>query len=110
MDVSSLFPISILCNKKAKMKGGVTLSTNRTLTVTFQMYIGSEPPEINDWTTIVSEQVASNSPYIYHFNLNMSDINPSLTTNGYLYFRMIHGEEHSDYTTYATVGYLQIES
>ena len=72
------------------------------------MYIGNGAPSGDDWITVVSHQVPESTPYTYIGDINISDINTSGTTDGKIYFRMIHGSETSGYNTYIHVFYIDI--
>lgn len=110
IDVSQIIPSSILNNGDTDINLGVVLAADYTLTITLQMYIGSTAPTENDWVTVISHQVTSSQSYdTGYISVKASEINPSLSTDGKLYFRMIHGEEHSAYTAYATIYYLVIK-
>jgi hypothetical protein len=110
MDVSTIVSSDILCSNTAKIKLGIALYSNYSggLTTTLQMYIGNGAPSGNDWVTVVSHLVPSGTPYTYIDDINVSDINVSGTTDGKIYFRMIHGSESNGYNTDIHVFYLNI--
>ena len=110
IDVSALVSSDILCSNTARIKLGAALYSNYSsgLTTTLQMYIGNSAPSGNDWVTIVSHFVPDDAPYTYIDDINISDINISGTTDGKIYFRMIHGSESNGYNTYIDIFYLNI--
>lgn len=110
IDVSSLVSSDILCSSTTKIKIQAFLTSNwgGALSNTLQMYIGNGAPNENDWVTVVTHAVSESTPYGYYDTIDVSDINVSGTSDGRIYFRMIHGSETDSYNTYIQIASLDI--
>ena len=110
IDVSSLVSSDILCSSNTKIKIHAFLTSNwdGALSNTLQMYIGDGAPTSDDWVTVVTHAVSESSPYGYYDTIDVSDINVSGTSNGRIYFRMIHGSETTSYNTWIQIASLDI--
>lgn len=95
----------ILCNPDASIHIKGTFGTNygSGLTGTIQMYIGNvEVPDVSDWVTVYTYKTY-NSTINDEFIVSIKDINRTLTANRQIFFRFIHGNENTSYTTTADI-------
>ena len=109
MDVSNHIPNEILTNPDYVIKMSGTLRTDGNyMTVTFQMYIGDEAPASdNDYVNVVSEYVNSTS-VSYNVTKTIESINPTLTADGKIYIRLIHGSEQSAFTAHFYINSFEV--